>query len=342
MTIYVNRAKILLYATYEVIKSYSDIAKGVFIMNERKFYVLMREVCAEMNIKIEELSYGWILQLSKDDKVRHITGTRFDLNSEATGNIACDKYATYEVLNSQNIPIIKHVMVFNPMNRAFLIEDDGIWSIVVSEFLKYGCLVVKPNYGCEGQGVFLCHTLKEIEFAIHELFKTQSSVSICPYYDIRTEYRTFYLDGKVYLIYGKTIPFVIGDGVSSIGKLVEKLNLPNKSVVQENLEKLDLNYVPGNGEKINISWKHNLSGGAKPEILLKGELYDRIEQLAIKAGKAMNIKFATIDIIETTDNNLYVLEINSGIGATIFSESVEDGDAIIKEIYKHAIQKMFQ
>lgn len=311
-------------------------------MDERIFHVLMREVCSEMGIKIEKLSYGWILQLSKDGKVRHITGTRFDLNPEATGDIACDKYATYEVLNSQNVPIIKHVMIFNPATRSSLIGNDGIWLTVATEFLKHGSLVVKPNYGCEGQGVSLCHSMKETESAIQKLFKTQNSISICPYYDIRTEYRTFYLDGKVYLIYGKTKPFVTGDGTTTVGKLVEKLNLPDKSVVQENLKELDFDYVPVAGEKVNISWKHNLSGGAKPTILQKGELYDKIEQLAIRAGNAMNINFATIDIIETTDDNLYVLEINSGIGATIFTESIEGGAEIIKNIYRHAVNKLFQ
>ena len=70
------------------------ITKGVFTMEERIFHVLMKEVCSEMDIKVKKLSYDWILQLSKDGKVRHITGTRFDLNPEATGDIACDKYAT--------------------------------------------------------------------------------------------------------------------------------------------------------------------------------------------------------------------------------------------------------
>lgn len=311
-------------------------------MEERIFHVLMHEVCSEIGVKVEKLSYGWILQLSKDGKVRHITGTRFDLNPEATGDIACDKYATYEVLNSQNVPIIKHVMIFNPATRSSLVGNDGIWLTVATEFLKHGSLVVKPNYGCEGQGVTLCHSMKETESAIQKLFKTHNSISICPYYDIRTEYRTFYLDGKVYLIYGKTKPFVLGDGSSTIGKLVEKLNLPDKSVVQENLKYIDLNYVPIAGEKVNISWKHNLSGGAKPTILQKGDLYDKIERLAIRAGKAMNINFATIDIIETTDDNLYVLEINSGIGATIFIDSIEGGAEIIKNIYRHAVNKMFQ
>lgn len=56
-------------------------------MEERIFHVLMREVSAEMGIKVEQLSYDWILQLSKDGKVRHVTGTRFDLNPEATGDL---------------------------------------------------------------------------------------------------------------------------------------------------------------------------------------------------------------------------------------------------------------
>lgn len=311
-------------------------------MEERLFHVLMREVCAEMGIKMEKLSYNWILQLTKDDKVRHIAGTRFDLNGEASGGIACDKYATFEVLRSQNVPMIEHVMIFNPATRMNYIKEEGIWLTVVSEFLRHGCLVVKPNYGCEGKGVCLCHTLKETEAAIVKLFKTQSSASICPYYDIKTEYRTFYLDGEVHLIYGKTKPFVIGDGKSTIKELVERLNLPDKSVVKDNLNDLDLTFIPRMDEKVEISWKHNLSGGATPTVLQKGELYDRIKEIAIRAGRAMNMTFATIDVIETTDDSLYVLEINSGIGATIFTETIEGADEIIKDIYRKALTKLFQ
>ena len=144
------------------------------------------------------------------------------------------------------------------------------------------------------------------------------------------------------MIYGKTKPFVIGNGNETVGELIEKLNLPDKSVVRENIKMLDLEYVPAVDEKIEISWKHNLSGGAIPTVLQKSDLYDRIEELAIKAGKAINMKFATIDIIETTDDNLFVLEINSGIGATIFTETVDGADEIIKNIYKHALTKLFQ
>ena len=89
-------------------------------------------------------------------------------------------------------------------------------------------------------------------------------------------------------------------GKSTIGELVEKLNLPDKRAVQENLNQLDLNYVPIDNEKVNISQKHNLSGGAKPSILHKGELYNKIEQLAIAAGKAMKIVAPIPELISST------------------------------------------
>ena len=311
-------------------------------MEEHIFHTIMKELCEEMDIKLEKLSYDWILQLSKDGKVRHIIGRRFDLNPEATGDIACDKYATYEVLKSQNVPVIKHVMIFNPETRASFIMNENIWDIVNSELKKHGSLVIKSNDGFGGNGVYLCHNIKEAKTAIQELFKKQNSISVCPYYNIKTEYRTFYLDGEVKLIYGKTKPFIIGDGKSTVGELVENLNLPDKHVVKENLEKLNLTYTPKLGEKIDISWKHNLSGGAKPTILQKGKLYNDIEKLAIQAGKAMNIKFATIDVIETTDDELYVLEINSGIGAAIFIKSVDKGREMLKDIFRDAVKKLFE
>ena len=311
-------------------------------MEERIFHILMKEVCDEFGIKMEKLSYDWILKLSKDGKIRYITGSRFDLNPSAASNIACDKYATYEVLHSQNIPIIEHIMIFNPETRSYYIKDDNIEDIIKSEFEKYRKIVVKPNYGCEGQGVYFCSSIEEIKVALQKIFQKSDSASLCPYYDIKTEYRTFFLDGEVKLIYGKTKPFIIGDGNSTVKELIEGLNLPDNNVVKDNINRLDLNYIPSKNEKVEISWKHNLSGGASPTILQKCELYERIKDLAIKAGNAMNIKFATIDIIETTDGNLYVLEVNSGIGTSVFIETVEGGKEIIKDIYRQAVRKMFQ
>ena len=55
----------------------------------------------------------------------------------------------------------------------------------------------------------------------------------------------------------------------------------------------------------------------------------------------MNINFATIDIIRTTDDDLYVLEVNSGVCATIFTKTVDGGYEKIKNVYRKALQDLF-
>ena len=308
------------------------------MIERRTFYRMIRELCEELDIKMEKKSFDWILKLSKNDKIKYIVDTNFPLNPESSGKIVSDKYATYEILNDMGIPIVKHAMIFNPTIRYAFVPDEGNYSRIISEFSQYGTLVVKPNSGCEGRGVTLCKTLKEVEIAIQKLFKTNASVSICPYYDIKKEYRTFYLNGKILLIYGKTKPYVIGDGKSTLEQLILNENLPDKSIVDENISLLDLAAVPEKGEKIELSWKHNLSG-----VLEKGsELYERIENLAVTAGKAIDVKFATIDIIHTFEDKLYVMEINSGIGTTVFAETVEGGYELAKNVLRAALKEMFE
>ena len=304
---------------------------------------LIYEICKELNIKIEELSYGWIYKLTKDGKIRYIGRKSFDINNVESSIIASDKYATYEVLKSQNIPIIEHKIIFDPEKRKDYMSKKEIIDIISSEFMKNGKIVVKPNTGETGKDVFRCYSVKEIEKIVKELLKNNSSISICPYYDIKNEYRVFYLRGEVLLIYKKIKPFVIGDGKSSLKELVSKLNLPKNDVVEENLSKLDLNYIPENKEKIELSWKHNLSGGATPQIIEKNDkVYKEVERLAIKAGKTLNMIFATVDIIETDKDSFYVLEINSGVGATLFSKLAPNGKKIVKDMYKKALENFFE
>lgn len=302
---------------------------------------LLEELCKKLEIKIEKLSFGWVYKLSKSNKIRYITGN-FDINKEASSKIASDKYATYEVVKSQNLPIIEHKMIFNPNERKKYIEKD-IWNICCDEFKAKKKVVVKPNLGLEGKGVFKCKTLDELEIAVKFLLEKNTSISICPYYDIEKEYRAFYLNGKILLIYEKEKPYIVGNGVETIKELVEKLKLPHNKIVKENLEKLDLSYIPNQNEKIEISWKYNLTGGATARVIKKENLiYKTIEELAIRTGKSLDLTFATIDIIKTKENEIYLLEVNSGVSTNIFSNIVKDGKMIEREIYRKALIEMFK
>ena len=73
-------------------------------------------------------------------------------------------------------------------------------------------------------------------------------------------------------------------------------------------------------------------------------LYDtkeKICQLALEVSKKVGITFASIDIIETTDNKLLVLEANSGVTINKAINFIPNGYNVAKNIYKEAIIKMF-
>ena len=119
--------------------------------------------------------------------------------------------------------------------------------------------------------------------------------------------------------------------------------MPHNKIVKENLEKLDLSYIPNQNEKIEISWKYNLTGGATARVIKKENLiYKTIEELAIRTGKSLDLTFATIDIIKTKENEIYLLEVNSGVSTNIFSNIVKDGKMIEREIYRKALIEMFK
>jgi glutathione synthase/RimK-type ligase-like ATP-grasp enzyme len=93
-------------------------------------------------------------------------------------------------------------------------------------------------------------------------------------------------------------------------------------------------------EKVkNKSWKHNLSQGAKVNIILSKPLKTKLSTLALNAAKAININFCAVDIIQV-DNKLMILEINSGLMFEQFSQ-IKPNLQIVNHIYRTILKYMF-
>ena len=299
------------------------------------FYKLIEELCKEKNIKMRTSSFDYITELEKDGIKRHMVGNSLELNSASSFKIASDKYATFSVLEQNNIPTIKYNMVFNPQTRSAFENDDiskaEMW------FEEYGNkVIVKANSSSQGKDVFCISDKVELKEKILELFEENNdTISICPFYDIDFEYRVIMLDNECLYCYKKQKPFVKGDGKSSLRELISKLDILD---VYDNL---NLDYIPDNGEKIEISWKHNLAQGAIPSVEIENDKKIIIEEIAKNAAKSIGIRFASVDIAETKDKELLVMEINSNVCMNKFSKMVKDGYKIEKEIFSKAIDKMF-
>jgi ribosomal protein S6--L-glutamate ligase len=291
-------------------------------ISNNNFLKIIDELCEEKNITQKKMSFGWIRELKKDDKVRNIVRYTFDLNTAAFFNIACDKYATYEVLSNNNIPMIPHFMVFNPKTRTNYI-DENILQKIDEVFEKYNKkIVIKANNSSQGKDVFYCHNHEEIKNIIRNLFDEGSdSVSICPYLDIEYEYRTIFLDGNIEFVYKKQKPFIVGNGKNTVKELIEKL--PKHNVNYAFYENLDFGYIPEENEVIEFSWKHNLSSGALPLLIDKDDKYiNQVKEIAKNAGNVMNAKFASIDISQTKQGEILVMEVNASVCMNKFSEII--------------------
>lgn len=83
-------------------------------------------------------------------------------------------------------------------------------------------------------------------------------------------------------------------------------------------------------------WRHNLAHGATAELIRDQE----IEALALRAGNALKVGFATIDILETKTGPK-VLELNSGVAVKhLLDQHPELLDTLI-DLYKTALLLLF-
>lgn len=308
----------------------------------KPFFKIMDELCEEKNIKQEIISYGWITQLKKENVSKYIIGYQFDLNSAIAYNIAGDKFATFEVLKSSNIPTIEHRMIFNPQTRSKYYKNKFLNE--AKELLKQNNnkLVIKANDSCKGKDVHFCSTENEIETTVQKLFEDNNdTLSACPYIDISYEYRAIYLCGEILYTYKKKKPYVIGNGKNSIKELIaEKFPVDMKIDICRDL---DLSEIPDDGKEVTISWKHNLSSGAEPIIIDESdEFIGKVRNVAKKAGDALNINFASVDVVVTENKEVLVMEVNGSVCMNKFAEIIPNGYEIAKSIYSKAIDKMFE
>lgn len=313
-------------------------------MEEQKpFYKIINEICQEKNIEQKLLSYGWIRELKKDEKIHYIIRYQLDLNSAISYKIAGDKFATYEVLKSNNLPTIEHKMIFNPEKRSKYFENKFIEEAKALLLKHNNKVVIKANDSFEGRDVYFCRTEDEIESTVKKLFDEKNpTLSACPYMEIDFEYRAIYLCGEILYIYKKRKPYVIGDGKNNLQELIEKKN--NDENIQIDISKeIDLQYIPKNKEEFTVSWKHNLSNGAEPIVINENDEYiEEVKRIAKDAGDALNIKFASIDIAKTKNNDIFVMEVNGSVCMNKFTEIIPNGYNIAKGIYSKAIDKMFE
>lgn len=301
------------------------------------FNKIIKEICKELNIQYTYLSKDWIIKLEKDNKIKYLSGNKFDLNGHAVGLIMDDKYAFYDTLKNIDIPACIHNIIYRENNNYEYAKNCHTKEDIISYFNKYNSdVVIKPNIGSLGLGVYHITNKDELLEKTNELLKENFSISICPFYNIKNEYRVIILDNNIKLIYKKQNPIVTGNGINTLKELLIKFN---KYYYQD---KEIINIIPKKNEKYTYDWHFNLSRGSIASLDIEDKLKEKLSLIAKKVSKEVGITFASIDIIELYNKELLVLEANSGVTIDKVIDFIPNGYNIAKEIYKEAIIKMFK
>lgn len=302
---------------------------------DREIVKIINEICREERIGFKSYSADYILKLEKNHRTMFIYGNKFPNNSASIEQICNDKAALSDLLKTYKIPHVEHVYFDSPAMDKYC-PDSGNWQKMVGLLKKYKDvgIVCKPNKGTGGRNVYKVRNQKELEFAVWKIFDSSNSMSISRFYNIDNEFRVLMLGDEVQYIFRKIRPYIIGDGIHSIRELT--LDLDSGIAISD---EINLKSIPSTGEKVDLSWKHNLGQGATPEIVSRGsDIFRVLSALAKRCVAALGLGFVSIDIIQTEGKYL-VLEINSGVMIEKFSAYSEECRVQVKLALKKAIQK---
>jgi glutathione synthase/RimK-type ligase-like ATP-grasp enzyme len=316
----------------------------VLANKERVLVSVVKEIAAEQKLQLSSFSQDWLLRLERGAKTAHILGYNFELNSATAQMIAGDKSAISDLMAHIGLPHVEHRLFLHPRLAGY-VSAEGNWAAMLTYAEDVGFpLVAKPNVGTGGEGVSRVDSAAELERAVMSIFSSHRALSLSPFLEIEHEYRAVMLDGECELLYAKRRPHVIGDGQSSVLELIERLHLKgelSQAMAGQAVEQHsgDLKHVPSAGQEVLIGWKHNLGEGSAPTLVEPGPLRDELTAMAGKAAAAINIRFASVDIVES-GGELLLLEINSGVMMEYFARQIPDGRERAKAIYAKAIAKM--
>ena len=205
----------------------------------------------------------------------------------------------------------------------------------IAEYIGYP-VVIKPVSGNHGEGVFVNLKNPDELAEAYSLAKEYESYQLVEKYLKGDDYRALLVNNEVVALAKKVSAHVEGDGSSTIKELVELVNRDPKrgdehdnlltkikfnEEVMMNLERkgLTLDYIPKEGETVQLTETSNLSTGGTSEDRTD-ELHPTLKRLLERTSKIvdldlMGIDFIADDISKPVDElNWGIIEINASPG----------------------------
>jgi hypothetical protein len=303
--------------------------------------------CAAFGLSFQDFhgGTGLVFKVTSPAKSIHFGAGRcswYPQNSATAATLASDKYFTNKILEDAGVATLGGEYFFlDDRHRAH--RPAGHDREDALEYLKKlgGRAFAKPLLGSRGDFAQAVDGEASLVRYIHDVSTYYDSILIQPVIS-GTEYRIFLLDDDVVYSARKYPPFVLGDGIHSIGDL---LNAHNAALRSRGLSPVStdrnasLDVVLAKGERWQIFGRMNLSAGAT--MVLEAPPSDAAVNLAKKAARALGLRVAAVDLftdIGGEPDAMRVIEVNSNPSIRLLEDSGRS-DLILK-IWRHTFSAM--
>jgi D-alanine-D-alanine ligase-like ATP-grasp enzyme len=261
-------------------------------------------------------------------RVRYFHRLRWDLNTLGASAIALDKAATAHLLKRFGYTV--------PTGRSFTYDGrldaarDIGGAYAYARKLGWPALL-KPNDSSGDMHVFVVYTRTQFYAAAREVFAASKKLLV-QRIARGSDCSIVVLDDEVLMATEKTRPCVVGDGHSSIRKLIATNQRRGRSAGHPSQVRLDdvrvkrhlahdrrtLGTVPAARERVELLPCGNLGLGGDVRVVTD-VLHPKLRALAIQAVADLGLRLASVDLVlsrpaDAAPKRCTVLEVNSAPG----------------------------
>lgn len=276
--------------------------------------LIINSIGPRMGITVElEPEFGFAGELIFPNERTHLFyNTSLNINLAGSAKIAKDKHYTKYFLSKKGIHVPDGKTFFsdNLCTRLQTNYRRGTREIVGYAQELGWPVFIKPNNSSEGNLVYQVKENNELLLAAKEIFEVTDVLlveSSCPGKD----YRVVVLDNEIVAVYNREPMNVLGDGTSSVSKLLDSYiaSLLDSGRINTNLlkndkridymllqKKMNRESVLEKGAKLTLFPNANLSSGGTA-VDVTDKIHPDFVSIAFHTCKILGLRVAGIDII---------------------------------------------
>lgn len=324
------------------------------IINEESIGPSTAEVikgAEKFNMPVIDIGNGDFYQIGYGSQGRRIEAAITSETRCVAVDISCDKLITKQILDIQNLPVARGQKVSNVIDLLRVADEIGY------------PVVVKPQFGSKGKGVFVNIKSKKELVKVYDYLKDQFKDIIIEKFHEGDDFRVCIVNNEVVAVSKRIPPFIIGDGLKNIEQLVEEINsAENRGRDHEKpLTKIDIDFLYLNeqgyhlttilekGQKVFLRRNANLSTGGIA-VDYTDVISDENKEICVRAAKAIGldicgIDICTKDITKSIKKNGVILEVNSAPGLRMhvypsYGKSRNIGEKVVSMLYNNNVHNI--